>query len=141
MAKRCELTGVGVQTGNNVSHSHRKTRRRFLPNLHSISVRSQALGKKISLRITSATLRSIDHNGGLDKFLLTAKSRSLSEMGQKLRRQVQKALAANDNTTTKTKKAVPAKKVPARKALAKKAPAKKAAPKKKEEAKKDDAKK
>ncbi len=133
MAKRCELTGVGVQTGNNVSHSQRKTKRRFLPNLRNISLRSQALDKDISLRISAATLRSVDHNGGLDNFLLTASSNKLAELGQKLRRKIQKALAAaNDNGAAKPKanKKEAAKKSPARKSVAKKEPAKKAAPKK-----------
>ena len=92
MSKRCELTGVGVQSGNNVSHSKRKTKRRFLPNLHTISVSSVVLGQKFQMRITSATLRSIDHNGGLDEFLVTAKAHNLSETGQKIRRKIKKAL-------------------------------------------------
>jgi large subunit ribosomal protein L28 len=72
----------------------RKTRRRFLPNLQQVHLMSDALEQKIALRITAATLRSVDHNGGLDQFLVTAKANNLSETGRKLRIKVKKALAA-----------------------------------------------
>jgi large subunit ribosomal protein L28 len=93
MSRRDELTGVGVQSGNNVSHSNRRTRRRFLPNLNEVSLKSDALGCSIPLRVTSATLRSVEHNGGLDGYLVTAKAHKLTEEGQKLRRRIKKALA------------------------------------------------
>lgn len=96
MSRRCDLTGVGVQSGNNVSHSNRRSRRRFLPNLNDMAVRSEALNCSIPLTITSATLRSIEHNGGLDGFLVTAKAHNLTEFGQKIRRRVKKALAAKE---------------------------------------------
>lgn len=91
MSRKCDLTGVGVQTGNNVSHSKRHTRRRFLPNLHNVSLLSDALGRKVSLRITAATLRSIDHNGSLDKFLLGQSATKLTPLGRKLRTSIKKA--------------------------------------------------
>lgn len=94
MAKRCELTGVGVQSGNNVSHSNRKTRRRFLPNLHVVSLSSSVLGQVFRMRITAATLRSIDHNGGLDAFLLTANNNSITEEALKIKRKIKKAAVA-----------------------------------------------
>ena len=94
MARRCDLTGKGVLTGNNVSHSNRKTRRRFLPNLQYISLTSEILGKKLPLRITAAGLRSVEHNGGLDGYLLTAKSASLPEEALKIKRALRKALKA-----------------------------------------------
>lgn len=93
MSRRCELTGVGVQSGNNVSHSNRRTRRRFLPNLNDVALKSDALGCSVHLRVTSATMRSVEHNGGLDGFLVTAKAHKLTEEGQKLRRRIKKALA------------------------------------------------
>jgi large subunit ribosomal protein L28 len=93
MSKRCELTGVGVQTGNNVSHSQRKTRRRFLPNLQTISLRSEALSQTFKLRITAATLRSVDHNGGLDGFLVGTANKGLTEEAIKIKRKVKNALA------------------------------------------------
>jgi large subunit ribosomal protein L28 len=91
MSKRCDLTGTGVIYGNNVSHSNRKTRRRFAPNLRKISLLSQALGRVFSLRITAATLRSVDHNGGLDPFLLTASDAGLTEEAIKMKRKIKKA--------------------------------------------------
>ena len=91
MAKRCELTGTGVQSGNNVSHSKRRTRRRFLPNLQNVSFISSLFGT-ISLKVTAATIRSVDHNGGLDGFLLNTRSAKLTALGQKMRRKLKKAL-------------------------------------------------
>ena len=70
MARRCELTGTGVMTGNNVSHAQNKTRRRFLPNLCDVTLASEKLGRNFKLRIAAKALRSVDHVGGLDAFLL-----------------------------------------------------------------------
>lgn len=94
MAKRCQITGVGVQTGNKVSHSNRKTRRRFVPNLQTVSVLSAALGTYIKLRITVATLRTIDHNGGIDDYLLSTGSANLMPEAIKLKRKIRKAVEA-----------------------------------------------
>ena len=93
MSKQCELTGTKAQYGNKVSHSNHKTRTRFLPNLQNVTLQSDALGQRYKLRITAATIRSIEHNGGLDGFLVTAKARSLTEYGAKIRRQIKKKLA------------------------------------------------
>lgn len=112
MAKRCELTGVGVQAGNNVSHSNRKTRRRFLPNLHRVSLNSRILGQVFRLRITAATLRSIDHNGGLDGFLLSTNSNKLTETALKIKRKIKKALPVDAKPAAKTKKVAPKKEQP-----------------------------
>ena len=90
MARRCELTGKDVQTGNNVSHAHNKTRRRFLPNLCDVSLMSEVLGRKVRLKISAHALRTVEHRGGLDGFLLKAKSRDLSIKAQRLKRQVTK---------------------------------------------------
>jgi large subunit ribosomal protein L28 len=98
MAKKCELTGTGPQYGNNVSHSNTKTRRRFVPNIQVISLLSEALQRHISLRITAATLRTVDHNGGLDSFLLTTSDTKLTEEARRLKRQVKKAHAAKQET-------------------------------------------
>lgn len=94
MARRCDLSGKGVMSGNNVSHSNHKTRRRFLPNLQYVGLVSDILGKKIPLRISAHALRSVEHNGGLDGFLLTAKSASLPAEALKIKRQLRKALKA-----------------------------------------------
>ena len=79
MARRCELTGKGPMTGNNVSHANNKTKRRFMPNLNDVTLQSEALGRGIKLRISASALRSVDHRGGLDKFLAKAKDIELSE--------------------------------------------------------------
>ncbi|HEU5046416.1 MAG TPA: 50S ribosomal protein L28 [Rickettsiales bacterium] len=94
MAKKCELTGVGPMSGNNVSHSNRKTRRRFVPNLQVISLISEALGRSISMRLTAATIRTVDHNGGLDAYLTTTSDSKLTEEARRLKRQIKKAIAA-----------------------------------------------
>ena len=94
MSRRCQLTGTGVMTGNNVSHAHNKTRRRFLPNLQQVSLISEALGDAIPLRISAATIRTVEHNGGLDAFLLGAQAAKLAPEGQALRRRIKKALAS-----------------------------------------------
>ena len=92
MARRCNITGTGPQKGHNVSHSNVKTNRRFLPNLQSVSLASEVLGVSISLRVTAATLRSIEHNGGLDAFLLKHPESKLTEKARRLRRQIKKKL-------------------------------------------------
>lgn len=93
MARRCALTGRGVQTGNNVSHAHNKTRRRFLPNLQTASLYSDALGQTVRLRVCARTLRTIEHKGGLDAFLLGSSASKLADEGRLLKRRVKKALA------------------------------------------------
>ncbi|MBT5037375.1 MAG: 50S ribosomal protein L28, partial [Rhodospirillaceae bacterium] len=70
MSRVCELTGKGVQTGNNVSHAHNKTRRRFLPNLQSKAMLSDALGKSVRFRVSTSAMRTVEHHGGLDSYLL-----------------------------------------------------------------------
>ena len=75
MSRRCELTGKGPMTGNNVSHAKNRTRRRFLPNLNDVTLQSETLGRGVKLRISASALRSVDHRGGLDAFLAKAKGR------------------------------------------------------------------
>lgn len=96
MAKRCELTGVGVQSGNNVSHANNKTRRRFLPNVQDVSLQSDALGNNVSLKVTAATLRTVEHNGGLDSYLLTTSNNKLTVAAQTLKRRIKRALKAKE---------------------------------------------
>lgn len=97
MARRCELTGTTVQTGNNVSHAHNRTRRRYLPNLCNVSLTSDVLGRSVRFRICAKTLRSVDHKGGLDKFLLTARDGDLSLHAQRIKREVRKKTEAAAN--------------------------------------------
>ena len=93
MSRQCELTGVRRQIGHLVSHSNIKTKREFKPNLVDVTLTSDSLGKSYKLRITAAALRSVDHRGGLDAYLLKAKEEQLSERAAKIRRDVKKKLA------------------------------------------------
>jgi large subunit ribosomal protein L28 len=94
MARRCIISkGKGTKFGNNVSHSNRKTRRKFLPNMQKASLLSEALGVKVSLRITPNGLRTIEHNGGLDNYLLTTLAANLTPEALTLRKRVLKSLA------------------------------------------------
>ena len=94
MAWRCELTGKTRQIGNRVSHSNRKTKRRFLPNLLNVTLMSDLLGKSVRLRISANALKSVDHRGGLDAFLAAAKDAELSPRALDLKKQVAKKRAA-----------------------------------------------
>ena len=94
MARRCELTGKGVLVGNNVSHANNKTKRRFLPNLVNVTLMSEELDRSISVRISAAALRTVEHRGGLDKFLRKAKDSELSERMLKVKRELVAADAA-----------------------------------------------
>ena len=94
MSRRCELSGKAVMTGNNVSHANRKTRRRFLPNLCQVTLISDTLGRQVSLRVSAHALRSVEHNGGLDFFLIKANEAQLSSRALKLKRDIEKARAA-----------------------------------------------
>ncbi len=93
MSRRCSVTGTGSQFGNKVSHSNRKTRTRFQPNLQKVSLVSEVLGATVSLRVTAATLRSIEHNGGLDAYLTGHSSRTLTPEAAKLKRQIERKIA------------------------------------------------
>jgi len=93
MSRRCSITGTGSQFGHKVSHSNIKTNTRFLPNLQHVSLLSDALGVHVSLRVTVATLRSIEHNGGLDAYLLKHSARKLTPEAGKLKRQIKRKLA------------------------------------------------
>jgi large subunit ribosomal protein L28 len=92
MSRRCELTGVNRQIGHKVSHSNIKTKREFKPNLVDVTLTSDALGRSYRLRVTAAALRTVDHRGGLDKFLLKASETDLSARAARIRRELKKKL-------------------------------------------------
>ena len=94
MARRCDFSGKGVQAGNNVSHAHNKTRRRFLPNLQQTSLLSDALGETISLRLSASAIRTIEKRGGLDAYLLSTPNDRLGQTARTLKRRVKKAKEA-----------------------------------------------
>ena len=93
MSRRCELTGKAVQFGNKVSHSNRKTRTRFLPNLVRVTLISDTLERAVRLRVSAAALRSVEHRGGLDGFLAKASEAELSEGAAALKREIPKKRA------------------------------------------------
>ena len=94
MARRCEFTGKGPMSGNNVSHANNKTKRRFLPNLNDVTLQSEVLNRGFKFRISAAALRSVDHRGGLDQFLAKAKDDVLSTNALKLKKEIAKAQTA-----------------------------------------------
>jgi large subunit ribosomal protein L28 len=94
MSRVCELTGKGVQVGHKVSHSNRKTKRRFLPNLVNVTLTSDALNRAVRLRISANGLRSVEHRGGLDAFLIKASETDLSANARDLKREIAKKLSA-----------------------------------------------
>ena len=93
MSRRCQLTGKGVQSGNNVSHAQNKNRRRFLPNLQTTKLYSDALGQMISLRLSANAIRTVEKNGGLDAFLMSRNDSKLPDEALRLKRRIEKAAA------------------------------------------------
>lgn len=96
MARRCELTGKAVQTGHVVSHSNRKTKTRFLPNLCNVTLTSETLERSVRVRIAAASLRSVEHRGGLDGFLAKAHDHQLSQAMRVLKREIAKKQAGHE---------------------------------------------
>lgn len=94
MARRCELTGKDVLAGNTVSHANNKKRRRFLPNLCNVTLISDAVGQSYSFRVSSKALKSVEHRGGLDAFLVKARDEELSLKARRVKKLVEKKLAA-----------------------------------------------
>lgn len=96
MTRRCELSGKSVQVGNIVSHANNKTKRRFLPNLQDTSVLSDILGHSVRLRLTPRAIRTLEHNGGLDSYLLGTGNSKLTDEMKALKRRVVAAKARKD---------------------------------------------
>ncbi|ATU72057.1 50S ribosomal protein L28 [Komagataeibacter medellinensis] len=88
MSRRCQITGKGVLTGNNVSHANNKSRRRFLPNLQETSLLSDILGAAVPMRMTTNGIRTVEHNGGLDSFLLSTPNRKLTPEALTVKRRI-----------------------------------------------------
>ena len=93
MSRICELTGKGRQTGNNVSHANNKTKRLFLPNLQNVTLMSEALDRSIRFRVSANGLRSVEHVGGLDNWLLKSSDTKLSARALKVKRELAKKQA------------------------------------------------
>lgn len=94
MARRCELTGKGVLSGHNVSHANNKTKRKFRPNISEVALMSDKLDRTIRLRISKHALRSIDHNGGLDAFIVKQDDEKLSDRALRVKREIVRAAKA-----------------------------------------------
>ena len=94
MAKRCQISGKTVMSGNNVSHANNRTRRRFLPNLQSARMQSEILNRKISMRISTSAMRTVEKHGGLDAFLLQARNAELASEARELKREILAAQSA-----------------------------------------------
>jgi large subunit ribosomal protein L28 len=94
------MTGKGVLTGNNVSHANNKTRRRYLPNLQETSLNSEVLNTQVRVRVSTRALRTIEHIGGLDAFLLGTPNRDLPEEAQVLKRRIARASAKRQAAAT-----------------------------------------
>lgn len=92
MARQCDLLGTKPQFGHNVSHSNRRTKRRFDPNLQQVTFHSDALRHNVALRVTTRAIRTVQKHGGLDRFLVDMDAAKLGPVGQKLKRRVHKAL-------------------------------------------------
>ncbi len=91
MSRICELTGKGRLTGNNVSHANNRTKRVFLPNLQHVTLLSEKLDRGFKFRVSTHGLRSVEHNGGLDNWLLKTKDEKLSKNALKVKRELKKA--------------------------------------------------
>ena len=98
MARRCELTGIGPMSGNNVSHAKNRNRRRFLPNLVDVTLMSDILGRSFKMRISAAALRTVDHRGGFDLFMAKTKDVELSVKALKIKKTIAEATAAATET-------------------------------------------
>jgi large subunit ribosomal protein L28 len=94
MSRRCSVTGKGVLVGNHVSHANNRTKRRFLPNLQVASLMSEALGQTVRLRLSARGIRTIEHNGGLDAYLLAARDADLAPEIRRLKRKIARKAAA-----------------------------------------------
>ena len=88
MARCCEITGKKPLVGNTVSHANNKNKRRFLPNLQSAAFYSVGLKRNIRVSATTNGIRTVEHRGGIDAFLLSTAPTKLSKDLRKYRKQL-----------------------------------------------------
>ena len=100
MTKKCDLTGKQSMTGNNVSHANNKTKRKFFPNLQSVSLYSEHLETKLCFKIATSTLRTVEKSGGIDKFLINSDLKNLSSLAKKYKKNIMKKLDSNKTKTS-----------------------------------------
>ncbi len=106
MARVCEVTGKKLATGNNVAHSKKSTRRTFLPNLHMVSFLSEILGQKIQMRLSRKGIKTVEHNGGIDSYLLTKGNSKLTDSSIKLKKRILKSKAKKEATAAKVEASI-----------------------------------
>ncbi|MCH8081349.1 MAG: 50S ribosomal protein L28 [Proteobacteria bacterium] len=94
MSRTCELTGKSVMTGNNVSHAKNRNKRVFRPNLVNTTLMSEVLDRSFSFRVATSAIRTVEHNGGLDNYLLKAKDEVLSAKARKVKKEIKSKNAA-----------------------------------------------
>ncbi len=99
MSRRCEITGKGVLSGNNVSHANNKTRRRFLPNIQTSSMLSDILGGSVTMRLSTRGIRTVEHNGGIDAYLMSTNNSKLTPEARTLKRRIERAAAKKAGAT------------------------------------------
>jgi len=92
MSRKCELTGKAVMSGNNVSHANNKNRRKFLPNLHQVTLHSRLLDEKVYLKVSSKALRTVEHRGGIDEYLIKESASNLSPKAQTIKKRLAKVV-------------------------------------------------
>ena len=100
MTKKCDLTGKHSMTGNNVSHANNKTKRKFFPNLQSVSLYSEKLESKLSFKVAASTLRTVEKSGGIDKFFLNSDAKNLSNLAKKYKKNILKKIDLNKPKTS-----------------------------------------
>ncbi len=100
MSKKCDLTGKQSMTGNNVSHANNKSKRKFFPNLQSVSLYSEKLESMLSFKVAASTLRTVEKSGGIDKFLINSNSNNLSNIAKKYKKNILKKLDSNKPKTS-----------------------------------------
>jgi large subunit ribosomal protein L28 len=105
MSKKCDLLNVSVVSGNNVSHSNRKTKRRFIPNLNKLSFKSDILGVKLNFKIAASTLRTINKYGNIDNFLTQFRFNKLTDEAKKYRSKLKKSLVKKEGQNKELAKA------------------------------------
>ena len=88
MAKRCQITGKTVMSGNNVSHANNRTRRRFLPNLQFTTMQSDILGRSLKLRVSTSAIRTVEKHGGIDLFLIQARNSELADEARAIKSEI-----------------------------------------------------
>lgn len=116
MTRRCEITGKGPMVGNNVSHANNKTKRRFLPNLQEATFFSVALQKDVRVKTTTHGLRTVEHNGGIDDYLLSIAPTKLTPTLRKVRKLIVAKIGELPKPTPKKRPPLSAKQVRAQKA-------------------------